>query len=188
MVCANTACCRFFKGFLYRCRSLYGAALFNNDGHDGQSKTKARSLLAPAMVNDTNRKRGEDWAQYSQFTPTEDFVKDLEQFEILARSVLQPQYEQKPFQGIGGSILKNVRTMYDETGSVLMITVPVTTIWPTMDADIQKLYLLAVDNLPKHNRSKHPNRQEWMHSFGIKQMGMGDNSLPIMLKMKAHLS
>ena len=53
------------------------------------------------MVNDTNRKRGEDWAQYSQFTPTEDFVKDLEQFEILARSVLQPQYEQKPFQGIG---------------------------------------------------------------------------------------
>ena len=51
--------------------------------------------------------------------------------------------------------------MYDETGIVLMITVPVKTIWPTMDADIQKLYLLAVDNLPKHNRSKHDMTRTW---------------------------
>ena len=167
-------------------RALYGAALFNNDGHNGQTKTKARSKVASAMIADANGKRGADWAEYSEFIPTESFVKELEQFEKHAKSQLWPQYEHKQFQDIGGSVLKTVRTMYDETGSVLMITLPLKSIWPTMDADIQKLYLLAVDNLPKHNRSKHPTRQEWMHSLGIKQMGMGDNSQSIMLKMKAH--
>jgi|EP01047_Picozoa_sp_COSAG01_P031241 hypothetical protein len=45
---------------------------------------------------------------------------------------------------------------------------------------LEKLYRLAKDNLPKHNRSKHPTRKEWMYSLGIKQLGMGDNSNPIM--------
>ena len=31
-------------------RALYGAALFNNDGHNGQTKTKARSKVASAMI------------------------------------------------------------------------------------------------------------------------------------------
>ena len=90
------------------------------------------------------------------------------------------------FQGIDGNVMKNVPTMYNAEGDVLMITLPIKSIWPDFDADIEKLYCLAKDNLPQHNRSKHPTRKEWMHSFGIKQLGMGDNSNPMMLKMKAH--
>jgi hypothetical protein len=82
--------------------------------------------------------------------------------------------------------MKNVPTMYASDGSVLMIALQIKSIWPNFDANIEKLYRLAEKNLPEHNRSKHPTRKEWMHSFGIKQMGMGDNDTSIMLKMKDH--
>jgi hypothetical protein len=165
---------------------LHGTALFNNDGHQGQVKTRARSVVGAAMITDSNAKRGPDWAEYSLFTPTEAFIQEIEQFENHAKAILQPQYESKYFQGLDGQVMQNVPTMYNAEGDVLMIALPIKRIWPQFDADIENLYRLAVKNLPKHNRSKHPTRKEYMHSFGVKQLGMGDNSHSIMLKMEPH--
>jgi hypothetical protein len=49
--------------------------------------------------------------------------------------------------------------------------------------DITNLYEIATKLIPAYNRSKNENRKELMHSFGVKQLGMGENQSPILLKM-----
>eukprot|EP01043_Picozoa_sp_COSAG02_P033363 COSAG02_NODE_2272_length_9263_cov_212.913902_6_plen_153_part_00 len=65
-----------------------------------------------------------------------------------------------------------------------MATIDITKVWPTFNYDVAKLYDLAEKLLPKHDRSKTENRKEWTHSFGVKQLGMGENKDPILLKIK----
>ena len=67
---------------------------------------------------------------------------------------------------------------------MLMLSVDIHELWPTMDEEQCHLYDLARQILPKHNRSKDPIRVEYMHSFGIKQLGLSDTANnSILLKM-----
>jgi hypothetical protein len=51
--------------------------------------------------------------------------------------------------------------------------------------EVKALYEIASHLIPAYDRSKHETRRELMHSFGVKQQGMGENQSPVLLKMNA---
>jgi hypothetical protein len=50
-------------------------------------------VSAAEMIEDTNRKRGADWAEYSVFTPSDEFVQEMKAFEEKATTMIDAQYE-----------------------------------------------------------------------------------------------
>ena len=163
--------------------------MFNNHGHDGEQKTLARSKSGAEMVRAANAKAGADWQTFTPFTPDGQMQREFQTFkETLAKILPSKDHKKVLFQGLKGMVytgnLANVT--YDKDGSVLMIALPIDEIWPQHERDALELYELANLMLPAHDRSKHATRVENMHSFGIKQMGMGENDKPILLKIKKH--
>ena len=168
-------------------KPLYGAALFNNDGHDGPAKTKARSYSASKLCALSNELKGDDWQEFSEFKPDKEFVDELEAFkQKLSNHLSQDMLKPVRFQGLDGHVIDGPTELtYDvSSGDLMMATLSIGEFWPTLDKDMEELYELAGKLVPKQNRSKNRERTEWMHSFGVKQMGMGANDLPVLLKFK----
>jgi hypothetical protein len=166
-----------------------GTALFNNHGHGGQQKTAARSKSSAEMVLAANARAGADWQRFTTFTPDAQMQQEFKAFgETLAKKFPSKDRTQVSFQGLEGMVYTGdaADVTYAQDGSVLMLTAPIDDIWPQHEQEALELYELAKSMLPAHNRSKHESRVENMHSLGVKQMGMGENDTPILLKIKAH--
>ena len=163
-----------------------GTALYNNDSMDGPNKTRARSRSAADIVSRSNQFRGKDWLEFQTFEVTQDVRDQLSEFEKSVRAKLQGTMKKERFQGIDADVLQSpqIISTYAENGDLLMLSVDIHELWPTMDTDQCHLYGLARQILPKHNRSKDPIRVEYMHSFGVKQLGLSDTTdNSILLKM-----
>jgi hypothetical protein len=163
---------------------LFGTALFNNDGHDGPAKLKARSKNALELVQQVNQLKPK-WQTYELFKVDDAFRVEINSFRETLNAWLQKGYSNVRFQDIDDAKVSNDADLtYAPTGELLMATIDITKVWPSFNHDVAKLYELAKKLLPKHDRSKNENRKEWMHSFGVKQLGMGENKYPILLKIK----
>jgi hypothetical protein len=88
--------------------------------------------------------------------------------------------EKVTFQGVTCDVLTAADLTFAADGqSLLMATVPLDMIWPTQYEEVQVLYNIATELIPKHMRKGCP-----MYSFGVRQMGMGDNTNPVLKKLK----
>jgi hypothetical protein len=163
--------------------SLFGTALFNNDGHDGPTKIKARSKNALELIAHVNQLKPK-WQTYELFQVDDAFLAEMSSFRATLNAWLQRGYSDVRFQDISAKVSNDADLTYAPTGELLMATIDITKVWPSFHHDVTKLYGLAEELLPKHDRSKNDNRKEWMHSFGVKQLGMGENEHPVLLKIK----
>jgi len=214
-----------------------GTALFTNGGHQGPVKGPARSLAPASMIAHCNAwgrrsnrhhllgSKAKPWQKLELCVLEECDRSMLNEFEsrllaILSRDGMREEH----FQGRNGPVYQGpgVDLTRADDGSILLLTMDISVIWPSHGTDASRLYVwvrvrviirtidrqecvyvcslyvfsltdsfprppytvlryeLATTALPPYNRSKSTTRREDMYSMGVKQMGMGKTSAPLL--------
>ena len=128
---------------------LYGTALFNNDGHGSEkgAKLKVRSKMPRVIVDDSNRKAGKGWQDFTVATINEHVLAELDDFHDKAAAYIKRIAEQEDeptvttkFQGVKSTVSTAAALTYSPDGTqLLMATLPLSEIWETHLDDVAKL-------------------------------------------------
>ena len=170
---------------------LYGASMLNNVWHDGNGKTRARSMRGHDMIRHANAMIGrraaelaQQYQKYQLFEVTDAFREEMGVFRTKV---------QNHFGSAGRRTLRmngadvNVPTQGVEItqldGDLLIGTVDLSTLYPEYDEDAWRLYQLAERLIPPMERSvSDSTRGNEMRQFGVRKhwFETAETSIPLL--------